>query len=185
MPVFLRALCPLRNPSVKHVLEIFMKGLSIQSKQRGFTLIEVGIALAIGLVIVMGVARSIQLNQEKVQVSQAVNDVNAILVSAVEWRGSANNYQGIAMSQLALPTHLKTAAVASTAGGSGTAATYGIAVNPWGGNYTIASGGTNNDSVEITVTGLTGDIPVTLARRFNGNANAASTTANTAVITFK
>ena len=186
MPVFLRALCPLRNPSVKHLLEIFMKGLNIHSKQRGFTLIEVGIALAIGLVIVMGVARSIQLNQEKVQMSQAVNDVNTILVSAVEWRGSANNYQGIAMSQLALPTHLKTAAVAApAAGGTPTAATYGIAVNPWGGDYQINSGGNNNDSVLITVTGLTGDIPVTLARRFNGNANATSTTASTAVITFK
>lgn len=187
MPVFLRALCPLRNPSVKHLLEIFMKGLNIHSKQRGFTLIEVGIALAIGLVIVMGVARSIQLNQEKVQMSQAVNDVNAILVSAVEWRGSANNYQGIAMSQLALPTHLKTAAVAADAANNIAAAnaTYGVAVNPWGGNYTITSSGANNDSVEITVTGLTGDIPVTLARRFNGNANNTGTTDTTAVITFR
>lgn len=52
-----------------------MKPLSIRSKQRGFTLIEVGIALTIGLVIIMGVARGIQAAQEKSVIAQVMDDV--------------------------------------------------------------------------------------------------------------
>ena len=52
-----------------------MKPLSIRSKQRGFTLIEVGIALTIGLVIIMGVARGIQAAQTKSAVAQVVRDI--------------------------------------------------------------------------------------------------------------
>ena len=95
MPVFLRALCPLRNPSVKHVLEIFMKGLSVHSKQRGFTLIEVGIALAIGLLIIVGVANAIQASQDRAKVFALVNQIQAYRAAAVEWKLSNNDYDGI------------------------------------------------------------------------------------------
>lgn len=96
MPVFLRALCPLRNPSVKHVLEIIMKGLSVHSKQRGFTLIEVGIALAIGLLIIVGVANAIQASQERATVFDLVNQVNTIGAAATEWKMNNNHlYTGM------------------------------------------------------------------------------------------
>lgn len=94
--MFLRALCPLRNPSVKHVMEIFMKGLSIHSKQRGFTLIEVGIALAIGLVIILGVASAIQASQQRATVFDLVNQVNTIGAAATEWKMNNNHlYTGM------------------------------------------------------------------------------------------
>lgn len=96
MPVFLRALCPLRNPSVEHVLEIIMKGLSVHSKQRGFTLIEVGIALAIGLLIIVGVANAIQASQERATVFDLVNQVNTIGAAATEWKMNNNHlYTGM------------------------------------------------------------------------------------------
>ena len=96
MPVFLRALCPLRNPSVKHVLEIIMKGLSVHSKQRGFTLIEVSIALAIGLLIIVGVANAIQASQERATVFDLVNQVNTIGAAATEWKMNNNHlYTGM------------------------------------------------------------------------------------------
>ena len=100
MPVFLRALCPLRNPSVKHVLEIFMKGLSIHSKQRGFTLIEVGIALAIGLVIILGVVEAIQNSQRKAIVFDAVSRVQTIMAAAIEYKIVKGNYTSMTTTTL-------------------------------------------------------------------------------------
>lgn len=73
-----------------------MKGLSVHSKQRGFTLIEVGIALAIGLLIIVGVANAIQASQNRAKVFALVNQVHAYTAAAVEWKLSHDNYDGMA-----------------------------------------------------------------------------------------
>ena len=165
MPVFLRALCPLRNPSVKHVLEIFMKGLSIHSKQRGFTLIEVGIALAIGLVIIMGVARSIQVNQLKLQTAKAVQDVQAILVAAVDFRSGRNDYTGVKIGGMMLGKDIK--------GGNGN----GTGANPWGGNYTVA---VNGNFVDIGLTNIPNDVGPLLVAKLNPDSQGGNTALFTA-----
>lgn len=73
-----------------------MKGLSVHSKQRGFTLIEVGIALAIGLLIIVGVANAIQASQERATVFDLVNQVNTIGAAATEWKMYNNHlYNGM------------------------------------------------------------------------------------------
>ena len=73
-----------------------MKGLSVDSKQRGFTLIEVGIALAIGLLIIVGVANAIQASQERATVFDLVNQVNTIGAAATEWKMNNNHlYNGM------------------------------------------------------------------------------------------
>ena len=73
-----------------------MKGLSVHSKQRGFTLIEVGIALAIGLLIIVGVANAIQASQERATVFDLVNQVNTIGAAATEWKMNHNHlYTGM------------------------------------------------------------------------------------------
>jgi prepilin-type N-terminal cleavage/methylation domain-containing protein len=73
-----------------------MKGLSVHSKQRGFTLIEVGIALAIGLLIIVGVANAIQASQERATVFDLVNQVNTIGAAATEWKMNNNHlYTGM------------------------------------------------------------------------------------------
>ena len=78
-----------------------MKGLSIHSKQRGFTLIEVGIALAIGLVIILGVARAIQASQERATVFELVSAVNTIAAAATEYKmGHNHTYEGITEENL-------------------------------------------------------------------------------------
>ena len=73
-----------------------MKGLSVDSKQRGFTLIEVGIALAIGLVIILGVASAIQASQQRATVFDLVNQVNTIGAAATEWKmNNSHVYTGM------------------------------------------------------------------------------------------
>ena len=73
-----------------------MKGLSVHSKQRGFTLIEVGIALAIGLLIIVGVANAIQASQERATVFDLVNQVNTIGAAATEWKmNNSHLYNGM------------------------------------------------------------------------------------------
>lgn len=170
MPVFLRALCPLRNPSVKHVLEIFMKGLSIHSKQRGFTLIEVGIALAIGLVIMLGVARAIQVNQERSQVAQAVQDVQAILQASVDYRGASNAYTGVTMDNLNTNGLLPK-------GIAGSETTKGTGTNPWAGNYTAApkDGDASKHILSITVTNVPTTAGLQLKRKLDAVASVSIT----------
>ena len=99
--MFLWALCPLRNPLVKHVLEIVMKSLSRHSKQRGFTLIEVGIALAIGLVIILGVASAIRASQNRATVFDLVNQVQAHTAAAIEYRmANGHSYTGMDQTKM-------------------------------------------------------------------------------------
>ena len=154
-----------------------MKGLSIYSKQRGFTLIEVGIALAIGLVIIMSVARSIQVNQQKLRISQAVTDVNTILVAAVEWRGAKSSYKDINIANLGLPDHLKGGAVAGEDGAPDTPATYGNDVNPWGGDYEV-SAHTDANHLKIKVKGIPTAITPQLVARFTGTGQSATKTSD-------
>ena len=158
--MFLRALCLLRNPLVKHELEIVMKSLSRHSKQRGFTLIEVGIALAIGLVIIMGVARSIQVNQLKLQTSKTVQDVQAILVAAVDFRSGRSTYAGVTIGGMMLGNDIK------GANGDGTDA------NAWGGDYTVA---VNGNFVNIGVTDIPNDVGPLLVAKLNPDSQGGNT----------
>ena len=116
-----------------------MKPLIIRSKQRGFTLIEVGIALAIGIVIMLGVARAIQVNQQRTQIAEAITDIQMILVAAVDWKSGRTNTTTISFASLvaSLPADWDD----------------GSAANPWGGGYDI-SGNANGDMI-IKVEGIT------------------------------
>ena len=77
-----------------------MKGLSIHSKQRGFTLIEVGIALAIGLVIILGVVEAIQNSQRKAIVFDAVSQVQTIMAAGIDYKIVKGNYKGMSTATL-------------------------------------------------------------------------------------
>jgi prepilin-type N-terminal cleavage/methylation domain-containing protein len=72
-----------------------MKGLSVHSKQRGFTLIEVGIALAIGLVIILGVVQAVQNSQRKAATFEVVNQVQTIMAAAFDYKIVNGNYTEI------------------------------------------------------------------------------------------
>jgi len=142
-----------------------MKGLSTYSKQRGFTLIEVGIALAIGLVIIMGVARSIQVNQEKLDASKAVQDIQAILVAAVDYRAGRTDYKGISFENMLLSTDI----VGTTAG------SLGVGTNPWGGDYTVAVNPDNARQVDIGMTKLSREVGFLLSAKLDpGSVNGDS-----------
>lgn len=93
--MFLWALCLLRNPLVKHELEIVMKSLNRYSKQRGFTLIEVGIALAIGLVIILGVTATIQATQKKAILHGAITSIQTIMAAATDYSIVNSSYKDI------------------------------------------------------------------------------------------
>ena len=156
-----------------------MKSLSIHAKQRGFTLIEVGIALAIGIVIMLGVARAIQVNQERSQVAQAVQDVQAILQASVDYRGATNGYIGVTMDNLNTNGLLPK-------GIAGTGTTKGAGTNPWAGNYTAAPEDTttNKHILTITVTGVPTSAGNQLAKKLGPIASSAAYAGTTVTVKF-
>ena len=77
-----------------------MKVLSIQSKQSGFTLIEVGIALAIGLVIILGVTSAIQSSQHKASLHSAITQIQTILAASTDYVIQKGSYADISRTKL-------------------------------------------------------------------------------------
>ena len=157
-----------------------MKSLSIHAKQRGFTLIEVGIALAIGIVIMLGVARAIQVNQERTQVAQAVQDVQAILQASVDYRGATNGYIGVNMNQLTTNGLLPKGIAGSNT------TTKGTGTNPWAGNYTAGPEDTttNKHILTITVTGVPTSAGNQLAKKLGPIASSAAYAGTTVTVKF-
>ena len=148
-----------------------MKPLSIRSKQRGFTLIEVGIALTIGLVIIMGVARSIQAAQTKSAVAQVVRDLQYIYQGAAEYKtikGSFSSLTGLKDLACYGVVNLGSDPSLTCSGseGSGESGT-----NLWGSKYTL--GVTDDkDGIDITVPGVPDRALSLLALQLNADPTA-------------
>ena len=127
-----------------------MKPLSIRSKQRGFTLIEVGIALTIGLVIIMGVARGIQAAQTKSAVAQVIRDLQYIYQGAAEYKTITGSYSGLEeLGDLACygVVDLGSDPSLTCSGGDGSGES---GTNVWGSIYTLQAT-ENSDGIDITV----------------------------------
>ena len=77
-----------------------MKSLSRHSKQRGFTLIEVGIALAIGLVIILGVVQAVQNSQRKAATFDVVTKVQTIMAAAFDYKIVKGDYKSMTSNTL-------------------------------------------------------------------------------------
>lgn len=152
-----------------------MKQMTISTKQRGFTLIEVGIALAIGLAILLGVAKAIQVNQQRSAVGAAVTDIQSILQGAADYRSSRPSYTGLTM------TVLNTQKLVPAAIGTGSG------VNPWGGNYTAAPNSGDASKLDITITNVPTGISTQLESKLDPSSdggNGASVSGTTVTVTY-
>jgi len=111
------------------------------SRQRGFTLIEIGVVLGIiGFILVSALVAANSVDNAR-KVTQAVHDVANIRAGVVRWKAGRSNYSGLTLKALQdrgyLPGNIST----------------GVGENPWGGNYTLATSA-GNSSYIISLTSM-------------------------------
>ena len=146
----------------------------IKKKQKGFTLVELLVAIAIGAVFSLWAYNSISAATGKGNVGRAADVVTTVAAAAVEWRSLRPNFTGVSMTVLAnmdlIPDSLGV--------GTGT--------NPWGGNYGIAVNGTNSGQFDITITGITdaGQMASLEDKLDQAIGNNASISGTTVTVTF-
>ncbi len=152
-----------------------MKTSFLSRRERGFTFLEVMIALSLGMIAIMAVAKGIQSITTRSNVSVAVTDIQYILQASVSWRASQTSYSGISMSVLENQGLLPSA----IGSGSGT--------NPWGGNYTVTANASNGNLLDIALSNVASDAgaqAVTLLQKTSYNANSASYSGGTLSVTY-
>lgn len=108
-------------------------------KQKGLTIIELSLGLAVVLVLALLALRGWNSMQLTKDVSAGVNTINQVYASAQNWRSSRTSFTGVSM------TVLDNLSLTPDAIGDGTGA------NPWGGDITISAAAGNPSQVTITM----------------------------------
>jgi len=114
-----------------------------KARQRGFTLLEVGLALVVAMLVIAAAAMAFTTQRDRAEVKSAVDGVNALYSGAANWAMSRpSSYTGVScavlVAQGALPPVLGNC----------------TATNPWGGNYTVSVNASNSAHVDITLTNV-------------------------------
>ncbi|MFT6905822.1 MAG: type II secretory pathway pseudopilin PulG [Oleiphilaceae bacterium] len=140
-----------------------------KSKKNGFTFVEVGIAVAIGLTIILGVASGVRTFLQKTDVNDAVRDIQIILQSSADFRSTRPSYTGVSMAVLNAQRLLPDAI------GSG------VGANPWGGNYTVTANGVDSSKVDIGLSNVPAGISAQLEFKLDptSDGNNGATVAGT------
>jgi type II secretory pathway pseudopilin PulG len=119
-----------------------MRDFRSMKKQGGFTLLEVGLAVVIALLVIAAAAMAFTTQREKAAVKSAVEGVNYIYQAAQDWASTRPNFTGVNCAIL-VAQNLLPSALGDCTGD-----------NPWGGNYTVAVNGGSSASVNITLTNV-------------------------------
>jgi Tfp pilus assembly protein PilV len=122
---------------------IEMRGFQgLKSKQKGMSLIEVGLAIVVALIVIAAASALFSTQREKAHVKAAVEGVNYMYQAAQDWASVRPNFTGVSCAVLTAQSLLPQILGDCTGD------------NPWGGNYTVAVNGTNAARVNITLTGV-------------------------------
>lgn len=108
-------------------------------KQKGLTIIELSLGLAVVLVLALLALRGWNSMQLTKDVSAGVNTINQVYASAQNWRSSRTSFTGVSM------TVLDNLSLTPDAISDGTG------TNPWGGDITISAAAGNPSQVTITM----------------------------------
>jgi prepilin-type N-terminal cleavage/methylation domain-containing protein len=143
-----------------------MEKMQKLNTKKGFTIIEMIIALVIISVILLVVVPVGQTAMDNSRISNAVASVKAIQTGAVNWANDTNAtnggvYTGITFAKLAagyLPASF-------TATGT----------NPWNGNYTVAVDAGSATVVDVSLTGVPQSDATKLTNAMTKVANATPT----------
>lgn len=142
-----------------------MKKLNRKSS-RGFTLIELMVALVILGVLIAALQPLFSRGNDSKNSKIIVDDIMEINAAAKAFKGSANDYTGLSLANLITNGLLEA----------------GAATNPVAGTYTAAPSGAN---VLITATGMTTGMCDTVRRRLVNGAVSATCAAGTISVTYR
>jgi len=113
-----------------------------RARQRGFTLLEVGLAVVVSMLVIAAAAMAFTTQRAKASVKSAVEGVNYIYQASQDWASTRPNFTGVSCAAL-VAQNLLPQVLGSCTG-----------TNPWGGNYTVAVNGSNSARVDITLTNV-------------------------------
>jgi len=129
-------------------------------QQRGISLLEVMLSLAIIAIILVMAARYFGLASNTSKLNQATNQINEIIQGLAQWQNNEGNYAGASLQSL------YTQGFITQQTGKGTGA------NSWGGNITLEA---NTNTATIAFTGIPNSACLNLRNRM-GTGNCAGTT---------
>jgi type II secretory pathway pseudopilin PulG len=149
-----------RSRSLQKVRRI--GGATLPRHQGGFTLMEIGLALLVSILVVAAVLGAFSAQRQKSQVQQTVTNMGALSEAAFNWAGTRPNFTGVSCSILS------TYGVLPPAVGQCTGA------NAWGGDYTVAANAANASHLDVTVTQVPATAGQQLADKMAGQVTAAT-----------
>ena len=143
------------------------------SKQQGFSLVELAIGLAVITILILAISMSSGI-RDNARVQSAANSVHTLHSAAENYLVTGKmNYTGMTIDVLKtaklLPDNFT-----------------GAKTNPWGGDFTVAANTVNSTRFDISLGGLSQADADKLTVYFNNSANAAVYDAgkNTWTVTF-
>ena len=166
-----------RLPSTRHsgMFRAARAGSSRSGRyQRGFTLMEIGLALLVSVLVIASVLGAFSAQRLKSQVQETVTNMGALSEASFNWAGTKPNFTGISC------TVLSTYGVLPPAVGQCTGA------NPWGGDYSVAPNAANAAHLDVTVTAVPASAGNQLQDKMSGQVTAATynSGASTFTVTF-
>lgn len=143
-------------------------------KQKGFTLIEVLVAIAIAAIATIAVGSTIERANVASLTAQLVDDISLVRGQAVVYRGANLAYTGTTIASMAAIGLFDASDVDAT----------GL-LSPTGGHYTAAVNGTNTNELDITADGIEDEVCEGLIHRFTESSVSATCATGTFTLTVR
>ncbi len=135
--------------------------MSKRLSNRGFSLVELAIGLAVITVLILSISLSSGI-RDNAKVQSASQSISALRLAAENYLASGNmNYTGMTIATLKTNNLLPSSFTGTTA-------------NPWGGNFSITPNAANNTRVDIALTAVPTAESTKLTNYFT-NSSSAST----------
>lgn len=140
-----------------------MRHNHVLKNKKGFTIVELGIALIVIAIILAAVVPAIKTISDNSRITNAVASVKAIQTAATSYyQANGGTYTGITFAVLASGGHLP-----SQFSATGT--------NPWTGNYTIAVNGADTTKFDLSLTNVPANAATNLTTQLTKFSEAAPT----------
>jgi len=109
-------------------------------RQRGLSLVEIGIVLLVVSLIVIGIYSKATSISDEARIQRAIDDVILLLTKASAYKADTGSYDGVSDIE-----------ALNTAGYNTSPLTDGEGENPWGNDYTLAEDGDDDQIVVLTI----------------------------------
>lgn len=145
-------------------------------KQKGFATIEVVAAIVVIMLMALGIGPKVSAAFEKTNEKTIVDDINLIVIAALDKKSPNPTYAGVSISTLTADDYIK------LPWGNG------VGANPKNGNYTAGPNSSDARLLDVTVTGLQDAAQCTRLEdkleASTNDANSASCSGTTLTLTF-